>query len=85
MRLRNESKRDGEGEITKPDSHRPSIVQIAWPPRAFAAQKHRTGMLTTDTVGFGLIVACLARVGSLLGAWLRRIIPQRPLMYGPFS
>ena len=36
------------------------------------------GMLTTDTVGFGLIVACLAPVGAILGIWLLRIIPQRP-------
>ena len=36
------------------------------------------GMLTTDTLGFGLIVACLVPVGSFLGIWLLRIIPQRP-------
>jgi len=36
------------------------------------------GMLTTDTVGFGLIVAGLAPVGAILGVWLLRIIPQRP-------
>lgn len=35
-------------------------------------------MLTTDTVGFGLIVACLAPVGAFLGIWLLRVIPQRP-------
>ena len=36
------------------------------------------GMLTTDTLGFGLIVACFVPLGSLLGVWLLRIIPQRP-------
>ena len=36
------------------------------------------GMLTTDTLGFGLIVACLVPVGAILGIWLLRIIPQRP-------
>jgi hypothetical protein len=36
------------------------------------------GMLTTDTLGFGLIVACLVPAGALLGIWLLRIIPQRP-------
>jgi uncharacterized membrane protein YfcA len=36
------------------------------------------GMLTTDTLGFGLIVACLVPAGSFLGIWLLRIIPQRP-------
>ena len=36
------------------------------------------GMLTTDTLGFGLIVACLVPVGSILGIWLLRVIPQRP-------
>ena len=36
------------------------------------------GMLTTDTLAFGLIVACLVPFGSFLGIWLLRIIPQRP-------
>ena len=36
------------------------------------------GMLTTDTLGFGLIVACLAPVGAIVGIWLLHIIPQRP-------
>lgn len=36
------------------------------------------GMLTTDTMGFGLIVACAVPVGSFLGIWLLKIIPQRP-------
>jgi hypothetical protein len=36
------------------------------------------GMLTTDTLGFALIAACLVPVGSLLGIWLLGIIPQRP-------
>jgi hypothetical protein len=36
------------------------------------------GMLNVDTVGFGLIVACLAPVGAILGIWLLKIIPQRP-------
>ena len=36
------------------------------------------GMLTTDTVGFGLIVARFVPVGAILGIWLLRIISQRP-------
>jgi uncharacterized protein len=36
------------------------------------------GMLTTDSLEFGLIVACLVPVGAILGTWLLRIIPQRP-------
>jgi uncharacterized protein len=36
------------------------------------------GMLTADTLGFGLLVASLVPVGSLLGIWLLRIISQRP-------
>ena len=28
------------------------------------------GMLTTDTVGFGMTVACLVPVGAILGVWL---------------
>ncbi len=36
------------------------------------------GMLTADTLGFGLIAACFVPIGSILGVWLLRKLPQRP-------
>lgn len=36
------------------------------------------GMLTSDTIGFGVVVACLVPVGALSGVCLLKIIPQRP-------
>ena len=35
-------------------------------------------MLNPDTVGFGFAVACFVPIGSILGAKLLRVIPQRP-------
>ena len=36
------------------------------------------GMLTSDTLVFGMTVAAFVPVGSILGIWLLKIIPQRP-------